>query len=282
MRLASTSVANSAARQLGSACLTTNAAREPALRNVAAPSFITRWAVTPSDVASAQRLRFKVFAGEMGARLPGLSSISPDRDADEFDIICRHLIVESNTDAGDREVVATCRVLLPDGARHVGRLYSDAEFDLSPVCDLLSGAAEMGRVCVAPAWRNGLLILALWRELGQLMSREGLDILIGCTSVGLADGGAYAAHLWNDLQPTYLVEPAYRVRPWRPLPLRPAGESLSVPVSMPALIKGYLRCGGRLLGPPALDAAFNTADFPMMLRLGDLPPRYRKRLLDCI
>ena len=39
------------------------------------------------------------------------------------------------------------------------------------------------------------------------------------------------------------------------------------------------RCGARLLGPPALDAAFNMADLPMMLRMGDMDPRYRQHFL---
>jgi putative hemolysin len=47
----------------------------------------------------------------------------------------------------------------------------------------------------------------------------------------------------------------------------------------PALIKGYLRCGARLLGSPAVDVAFNTADLPLMLRVNDLAPRYRTHFL---
>ena len=228
-------------------------------------------------MAQAQRLRFRIFADEMGARLADQPSRPAARDVDEFDTHCLHLLVVSNDEDGEGEVVATCRVLLPEGARRAGRLYSDGEFDLSAVRDLLPSAAEMGRVCVAPAWRNGLLILALWRELGQLMTRQGLDVLIGCASVGVADGGAFAAQLWDELQSAYIVEPARRVKPWRPLPLRAERQPTSVQV--PALIKGYLRCGGRLLGPPALDESFNTADFPMMLCLRDLPSRYGKRVL---
>jgi len=30
------------------------------------------------------------------------------------------------------------------------------------------------------------------------------------------------------------------------------------------------------LGPPAYDPDFHTADLPMMARLADLPPRFRK------
>ena len=242
-----------------------------------APSFATRWAITPADIAAAQRLRFQVFAGEMGARLPSGPNRLDGHDIDEFDAHCLHLLVVSKEGPNANEVVATCRVLMPEGARRVGRLYSEDEFDLSPLQDLLPGAVEMGRVCVAPAWRNGLLILALWRELGQLMTRTGLNTLIGCSSVGVAGGRDLAAQLWRDLQTPYLVEPPRRVRPWHPLPLQ-VGEGMAV-VKVPPLMKGYLRCGCRLLGPPALDTSFNTADFPIMLRLCDLPSRYGRRVL---
>lgn len=250
---------------------------------VSTPSFTTRWATTPSDVAAAQRLRFRIFAEEMGAQLFHSPFGLAGHDMDEFDDHCLHLLVLSQADtSGDdgacsQEVVATCRVLMPEGARRAGRLYSDDEFDLSPLRDLLPFMAEMGRVCVAPAWRNGLLILALWRALGQLMAHSGLQALFGCSSVGLADGCDLAARLWQDLQTSHLVEPVWRVRPWRPLALQIAQQGEAVRV--PPLLKGYLRCGGRLLGPPALDTNFNTADFPIMLRLRDLPLRYGKRVL---
>jgi putative hemolysin len=42
------------------------------------------------------------------------------------------------------------------------------------------------------------------------------------------------------------------------------------------LIKGYLRLGAKILGAPAWDPDFNTADLPMMMQVKDLPLRYRK------
>jgi len=36
---------------------------------------------------------------------------------------------------------------------------------------------------------------------------------------------------------------------------------------------------GKVLGPPAWDPDFGTADLPMMLRLSDLPASYRRRLV---
>jgi putative hemolysin len=47
----------------------------------------------------------------------------------------------------------------------------------------------------------------------------------------------------------------------------------------PALIKGYLRLGAKVLGAPAWDPDFNTADLPMLMKINDMPPRYRKHFL---
>ncbi|MGE8199503.1 MAG: ornithine-acyl-ACP acyltransferase, partial [Variovorax sp.] len=109
---------------------------------------------------------------------------------------------------------------------------------------------------------------------------HALDTMIGCASIGLDDQGLTAARLWHQLCRTHLVEQRWRVEPRIALPLDTDAEadadSDTAPPAAPPLIKGYLRCGARLLGPPALDVAFNTADLPMMLRVDDVSPRYRQ------
>lgn len=243
-------------------------------------SFQVDWAQSAAEIGAAQRLRFRVFAGELGARLQAADDCCDGHDVDGFDPYCDHLLVRATSGAQQGEVIATCRVLSPDGARRAGRMYTDTEFDLAPLRktlpDALPHALEMGRVCVDPAWRNGLVVMGLWRELGRRMADLQLDTLIGCSSVSLGDGGDAAAGLWQLLRHTHLVAPTCQVQPRKPLALRTANDEL--PVQVPALIKAYLRCGGKLLGPPAVDAAFNTADFPMWMHLGDLPARYGKRI----
>jgi len=51
---------------------------------------VVSWAVHQDEVRAAQKLRFDVFAGEMGARL---NSPIPGHDIDLFDNYCEHLIV---------------------------------------------------------------------------------------------------------------------------------------------------------------------------------------------
>ncbi len=47
---------------------------------------------------------------------------------------------------------------------------------------------------------------------------------------------------------------------------------------LPSLIKGYLRIGALVCGPPALDAEFGTTDFFLLLDFGSLKEEYLKRL----
>ena len=53
----------------------------------------------------------------------------------------------------------------------------------------------------------------------------------------------------------------------------------AIDVEPPALIKGYLRMGAKVLGAPAWDPEFGTADLPMLTRVADIPARYKRHFL---
>jgi len=236
---------------------------------------VVSWAKHSDEVRQAQRLRFNVFAGEMGARL---DTTSPGHDVDLFDNYCEHLLVR---DQATREVVGTYRVLTPAQAKRVGSTYSDTEFDLVRLRGLRDRMVELGRSCVHPDYRHGGVIMALWGALAEFMVRNELDTMIGCASIPMLHNGVVsgdvAASIWNKVSQTHLAPIEYQVRPRLPLPVDKLDGSLDV--EPPALIKGYLRLGAKVLGAPAWDPDFNTADLPMMMRINDLPARYRKHFL---
>ena len=235
------------------------------------------WARSSEEVREAQRLRYRVFAGEMGACLRVPAGTPPGHDADRFDDFCDHVLVRVASPLGPGKVVGTYRVLTPDAARRAGGFYSETEFDLARLGGMRSRMAELGRSCIDPAWRKGGTILTLWSALGEFMVRHRLDVAFGCASVGLGDGGHAAASLWRQLSRTHLAPPERRVQPLQPLPLATLrGDDA---VETPSLIRGYLRCGAEFLGPPAFDADFNTADLPMLMTLAGLPQRHRRHFL---
>jgi putative hemolysin len=234
------------------------------------------WARHADELEAAQRLRWRVFAEEMGARLAPPAGTPPGLDVDVFDRHCEHLLVRTvATDDAAPQVVGTYRVLTPAAARLTGGLYSDTEFDLTRLRALRPQMVELGRSCVDTAWRSGGVILLLWASLGEFMERNRLQTMVGCASVTMRDGGHVAASLWRRLSQSHLADIACRVHPRLPLPVEELRDDLEV--EPPPLIKGYLRCGAKVLGPPAWDPDFGTADLPLMLRLADLPAAYRRR-----
>jgi putative hemolysin len=230
------------------------------------------WARHQDEVRQAQRLRYQVFAQEMGATL---SKTLPGHDVDLFDDYCEHLLVR---DVASQEVIGTYRVLTPTQATRVGSTYSDLEFDLTRLRSLRARMVELGRSCVHADHRHGGVILALWGALAEFMGRNQLDTMIGCASIpmqhnGVSNGHA-AASIWRQVRQTHLASIEYHVTPRLALPVERLDSSLDV--EPPALIKGYLRLGAKVLGAPAWDPDFNSADLPMMMRIADLPPRYLK------
>jgi putative hemolysin len=236
------------------------------------------WARHEDEVREAQRLRYEVFAEEMGARLSVPKGSPAGHDIDVFDAYCEHLLVRAaGRDGEPGPVIGTYRVLTPEAARRIGGLYSETEFDLTRLRPLRSRMVELGRSCVHPDHRSGGAILALWGALAEFMVRNRLDTMVGCASVSMRDGGHYAASLWEQLRHTHLAPIEYQVQPRLPLPVDELQHDLTV--EAPALIKGYLRCGAKILGAPAWDPDFNTADLPMLMRIDDLPAKYRRHFL---
>ena len=230
------------------------------------------WAKHLDEVRAAQRLRYQIFAGEMGARLEGDLA---GHDVDLFDDYCEHLLVR---DQATQEVIGTYRVLTPEQAQRVGSTYGDLEFDLTRLRPLRDRMLELGRSCVHPEHRHGGVIMALWGALFQFMERNRLDTMIGCVSIPMLHngvvGGDAAASIWRQVREQHLAPIEHQVWPRLPLPVDDLDGSLDV--EPPALMKGYLRLGAKVLGAPAWDPEFNSADLPMLLLIEDIPARYRK------
>lgn len=223
------------------------------------------------EVHEAQRLRFKVFAEEMGARVPG-AEFGVDRD--RYDAYCDHLIVR---DACADKVVGTYRMLTGAQSRYAGGFYSENEFDLARLEHLRVNTVEVGRSCVHRDYRSGAVIAMLWAGLTRYAAQRGYGYLIGCASIGMADGGAAATHAYQTLCHSNLSPAEYRVFPRHEMPLR--HESADRNRALPPLLKGYVRLGAWVCGAPAWDPDFNTADLLVLMPLARMNARYKKHLL---
>lgn len=233
------------------------------------------WAKHQDEVREAQRLRFDVFATEMGARL---QTPLAGHDVDLFDNYCEYLLVR---DVDTKRVVGTYRALTPVQAKRVGSTYSDTEFDLVRLRALRPHRVELDCSCVHVDYRQGGVIMALWGALAEFMVRNQLHTMIRCASIpmlhnGIVSGDA-AASIWRQVKQTHLAPIEQQVTPRLALPVDRMDDSSAI--EPPALINGYLRLGAKVLGAPAWDPDFNTAYLPMLMRISDMPARYRKHFL---
>jgi putative hemolysin len=178
---------------------------------------------------------------------------------DRFDAFCDHLIVVD----GRGTVVGTYRLLPPERARAAQELHADGEFDLSALAPLRSQLVETGRSCVHPDHRTGGVIGLMWAGLARYLLLTGTRWLGDCVSVPLGDGGALAAAVWDHVRTRHLASEEQRVHPLRPWD--PAGAPRLLRPTLPPLLRGYLRLGAVVCGPPAYDESFNCADFFVLL-----------------
>ncbi len=232
----------------------------------------------PGEIEKAQRLRFEVFNLEMHKGLQ--DSYERGLDSDPFDPFCEHLIVcERNTGA----VVGTYRLLRGAQARkHIG-FYSEREFDLTKIKNLNGELLELGRSCARKDFRDKALIPLMWDAIAQHVKKHGVRFLFGCGSLYTTDINEVSP-LFSLLKSRYYASEQYRVSPVAECSLEGLQDDVKIEdeqalfQKLPSLIKGYLRLGALVCGPPALDKEFGTTDIFLLLDFSSLQIEFLRRL----
>jgi L-ornithine Nalpha-acyltransferase len=241
-----------------------------------------RLAASFAEVDAAMRLRFEVFNLEMNEGL--LASYSRGYDTDAYDAYCDHLIVKDHATGA---VVGTYRLLSKSRALAGIGFYSENEFDLTRLKRLPGEMLELGRSCVARSHRAAGVIGLLWQAIGHYAASRRARYLFGCASLHSATP-AEVGPLYAHLKARHYAPPECRVEPVEACRMRLDDERPEVGEAghraaaraLPTVVKGYLRAGGVVCGPPAYDAAFGTADVFVLMETARMAARYRARYLE--
>lgn len=232
--------------------------------------YVTRLACTEAEIRAAQTLRFEVFNLELNEGLA--HSYTTGLDADPFDAVCDHLLVE-HVPSGS--IVGTYRLQTGTNAGKNLGYYSAQEFDFSPFEPMRHKIVELGRACVHKQHRNLVVLGLLWKGIADYATQNGGRYLIGCSSITSQDPAA-GASAYSELCRKNLVD-----SPWRTRPL-PAFECdlnavTEEKTEIPKLLRAYMTVGAKICGPPALDPHFQTIDFLTFIDLETLSPATRAR-----
>ncbi len=218
-----------------------------------------------SEIEQSQALRYRVFYEEMGAH-PTAEMTRLRRDLDNFDEPCDHLLIIDRK-RGDRkrgEVVGTYRLLRSQTGRKQ-KFYSAGEFDISPLLALDEPVLELGRACVAPEYRSGVVLRLLWQGIAEYVRRHRIGLMFGCASFPGTDPAKLGEPL-SYLYHHHLAPPAIRVKALAQRYIDMQGTEVEridrarVNAALPSIIRGYLRLGA------VIDEQFNTIDVSVVLR----------------
>jgi putative hemolysin len=259
-------------------------AADPPTLSTDTPRYTLLLSTDPALIDAAQRLRHDVFTSEPGFEISGESSgFEAGRDADRFDENCEHLLVR---EANSGELVGCYRMLPPPGAIAAGGLYTATEFNVEGLDALRPSLVEMGRAVVREDHRNGGVVLLMWAGILAYLDRCGYDYVTGCVSVpvqGAEDEvpGSQIRGVRDFVRRRHAAPEQYTVHPYRPVMVDGRGlDDITPPrrVSVPPLMRGYLRLGAQVCGEPAHDPDFGVGDFPALLDKRQADVRYLRRL----
>ena len=251
-------------------------------REVAQPRYSLIVSSDREHRVAAQRLRFRVFASEPGFSLPASAGVF-ELDADGFDEFCDHLLVRDNI---TEEYVGCYRMLPPDSAAAAGGYYTATEFDISALDPVANRIVEMGRACVDPAHRTGSVLSLMWSGILHYLELTGYEWVMGCVSVPVLPSpdsiaGADVRGVRDFVMNKHASPGSRRVIPRNPVVLGGLTlDEIAAPerVTMPPLLRGYLRMGAMICGEPAHDPEFGVADFVALQGLHSANKRYLERL----
>ena len=251
-------------------------------------NLILRQASGAAEIEACQRLRYRVFYEELGAKADS-SAHAADKDQDRFDPLCDHLVVIQKggtvtpgaLNLADGELIGTYRLLRQEVAEANGGFYTQSEFDIAPVIAAHPDLRflELGRSCVLKPFRTKPVVELLWQGIWDYVRAHDLHVMLGCASLEGIEPGKHAAAL------SFLAYHAAAPDEWRvrALPQRyvemkrippEAVEPRTALRKLPPLVKGYLRLGCYIGDGAVIDPQFNTIDVLIILPISAINERY--------
>ena len=242
--------------------------------------YAARFAETPADLRAAQALRWRSF---LGARRETalLPPQSPPLDADEFDALCRHVLVE---EPATGRLVCCFRLLPLASGAEIGRSYSAQYYNLSALSAYPGRMLEMGRFCIDPETSDPDILRLAWAAMTRFVDDERVEMLFGCSSFLSTDFDSFtdafavlaAHHLaprrwWPQVKAPKVIRYARRL-------LGIKGDPKQAMLKMPPLLRSYLTMGGWVSDHAVVDDHLGTLHVFTGLEIGAIPPARARAL----
>jgi len=251
--------------------------------------YVARIAETEADVRRAQRLRWLAFiagrgldrTGDGDGAGAGAGTEETGADADGFDPLCRHVLVEEERSG---TLVCCFRLMVLEGGAEIGRSYAAQYYELSALADYRGRMVEMGRFCIHPAWKDPNILRVAWGAVARIVDEEGVEMLFGCSSFMGTETDTYRdafamlkdRHLGPKRWLPRVKAPdvfrfAQRLRRTKP-------DAKAAMLRMPPLLRSYLMMGGWVSDHAVVDRDLGTLHVFTGLEIRAIPPARARAL----
>lgn len=222
--------------------------------------FQARIANSAEEVLGAQQLRYQVMYVDSGGQ-PGPEKSRQQADIDEWDERASHVVVVDQR-SDTLKVVGTLRMMSNQVLGPNQDFYTGKSFDLTKLHQHYSHTMEIGRFCVDPSSRSGVVLGLIWKFAAQYLIDQKVDVMFGCASFPGADIAKHREPLIalynHSLAPPELRVPAI-------VEHHKIGDfcqdvEVEGPATrrMPPLVRGYLSIGAKINDCAIVDPVFNT------------------------
>lgn len=234
-------------------------------------NFIVKIANSAYERDTALRLRFDIFNLELNEGLD--SSYATMRDEDYYDKQCDHLlIIHKPTD----KIIGTYRMQTFEQAQLGIGFYSNDEFRLEMLpFHTLMNSVELGRACISKEFRNSKTLFLLWCGIAQYVKISQKRFLFGCCSL-TSQNPREGVSLWKWLLYNNHIDPNLRMDARKDFAIENISDYnyCGNSVAIPPLLGMYLRYGAKVVGKPAVDSAFKTIDYFVLLDTHNISPEH--------
>lgn len=222
------------------------------------------------DIIAAQEFRSAHFGGpEQGL------------DGDQFDNICRHVLVE---DMASGTLVACYRFLHLARGTEIEQSYAAQFYDLSRLQKYPYPLLEIGRFCIDPVLNDPDILRISWALITRFVDMFEIGMLFGCASFKGTDMTPYV-DAFALLKHRHLAPEKWRPdqRASQVIPYVAELEGMKPDLkcanaAMPTLLRSYLAMGGWVSGHAVVDRQLNTLHVFTAVEIASIPMA-RKRFL---
>ncbi len=233
-----------------------------------------RLASDAADLGRAQSLRHRSFLAPRGI------AQGPGRDADRFDSLCQHMLVE---DRASGALVCCYRLMSFGATQSLAASYAAQVYGLDALDDFPGAKLELGRFCLDPDWHDPDILRLAWGAMAQIVDAEQVSLLFGCSSF---EGAAWQPHvkalalLRGHLAPTV----------WMPLQKAPEVFGFSEALrdlpfalhealqALPPLLRTYLAMAGWVSDHAVIDRQLDTLHVFTAVEIAKIPPARARAL----